>query len=341
LVELPPGGLRVAEDVVRIASMPVRIDQRAEALLEPLRRVVPFRGAWISLLDPERREQPPLVSVGYPDELNRYMSGPAGVAEIEMLGLNRWSGVVRRLSDLPVPLDEVPAWAEYLVPAGFRGGLAAGLFTTDGRYLGVLGLSTDIAGHPTEAARDLVAMLVTTIAHAVDPMRALTAAARIVRDGQAAVVVTRSGNPVPLPGMPAHPLLHQDSALLAAVATQVAAGLDFVTFLCPYEGGGQGQVRVTVLACRQQAARYLSGVVVLSPRGDVYQLQRHELEILGLLVDDWPDDRIGTALGVPPRTVAEHVERIVTKLAAPTREVAVLRAVRQGLYIPRPLISGP
>src|SRR4029453_16830951 len=122
--------------------MPGRIDQRAEALLEPLRRVVPFRGAWISLLEPERCEQPPLISQGYPDALNRYMSGPAGVADIALLGPNRPGGAAR--------LGEVPAWAEYLAPAGFRGGVAAGLFAPDGRYLGMLGLNTDTAGHPTE-----------------------------------------------------------------------------------------------------------------------------------------------------------------------------------------------
>jgi hypothetical protein len=160
--ELPPGGLQAAVEVAQVASAPGRIDQRAEAMLEPLHRIVPYQGVWISLLDPERREQPPLVSHGYPDALNRYMRGPAGVAEIELLGLNRSSGTTR-LRDLPVPLEEVPSWAEYLAPAGFRGGLAAALFTPDGRYLGMLGLNTDTPAHPTEAARDLIDLLASTL----------------------------------------------------------------------------------------------------------------------------------------------------------------------------------
>jgi hypothetical protein len=94
-----------AIEITQIVSMPGGIDQRAEALLEPLHQVVPFEGAWLSLLDPERREQPPLVSRGYPAELIRYMSGPAGVAEIELLGLNRNSGATR-VADLSVPVDE-------------------------------------------------------------------------------------------------------------------------------------------------------------------------------------------------------------------------------------------
>jgi hypothetical protein len=146
--------------------------------------VVPFQGAWISQLDPERREQPPLVvSHGYPDALVRYMGGPAGVAEIELLGLNR-SREASRLRDLPTPLEEVRSWAEYLAPAGFRGGVAAALFTPDGRYLGMLGLNTDTTAHPTEAARDLIGALASTIARAVDPMRTI-AAGRTDRPGRA------------------------------------------------------------------------------------------------------------------------------------------------------------
>src|SRR4029453_13215139 len=127
MVDLPHAGVKIASAVAGIASVPTSIDQRAQLLLEPLGRVVPFQGAWISLLDPEAPEQPPLVCHGYPSGLRSYMAGPAGVAEIEMLGLDR-SGATR-LSDLPVDLQEVPSWAEYLAPAGFRGGPAAALFT--------------------------------------------------------------------------------------------------------------------------------------------------------------------------------------------------------------------
>ena len=43
-----------------------------------------------------------------------------------------------------------------------------------------------------------------------------------------------------------------------------------------------------------------------------------ELEILGLPVDHWPDQRIATALDLPFLSVAEEVQRIQAKLAAPT-----------------------
>ncbi|MET0520587.1 MAG: hypothetical protein ABW156_01240 [Jiangellaceae bacterium] len=64
---------------------------------EPLRRAVPFRAAWISLLDPELRAQPPLISQGFPDGLREYLSSPDGVAEIDLLALTR-PGTVTRAS---------------------------------------------------------------------------------------------------------------------------------------------------------------------------------------------------------------------------------------------------
>jgi DNA-binding CsgD family transcriptional regulator len=326
--------LKVVIEVMRIAGEPASPEQRAEALLEPLRRVVPFRGAWISLLDPERREQPPLVSLGYPDGLNHYMSGPAGVAEVELLGLQR-DRAVTRLSDLDIPLNELRSWAEYLAPAGFRDGLAAALITPDGRHIGMLGLNTDAAAHPTEAGRDLIGALVGSIAHAVDPMRAVTAAARIIRDAQAAVVVTRAGNPLRVPDLPGHPLLEAGSTLLTVAARQLAAHGDYATFLCPYPADpNPGRVRVTVLDCAKHPPRYLSRVVVVSAYGRANGLDRRELEILGMLVEGWPRPRIAAALAVDQRDLAESLKAIQHKLAAHTQALATLRALRQGVYIP-------
>jgi hypothetical protein len=102
-----------------------------------------------------------------------------------MLCLNRSRGATR-LRDLPIHLAEVPSWAEYLAPAGFRGGLVVPLFTPDGRYLGLLALNTDTVTHPTTAARDLISTLTPMIACAVDPMRSIAAAVGIIRDAAAA-----------------------------------------------------------------------------------------------------------------------------------------------------------
>lgn len=341
MVELPHAGAKIAAEVVRIASVPASIEQRAQLLLEPLGRLVPFQGAWISLLNPEAPEQLPLVCHGYPNGLRSYMGGPAGVAEIEMLGLDR-SGATR-LSDLPIDLQEVPSWAEYLAPAGFRGGLVAALFTPDGRYLGMLGLNTESVAHPTVAARDLMTMLAPMIAHALDPMRSLTAAVKLVRNAQAGIVLTRAGNALPLPGLPTHALLTPGSDVLIVGLERLTQGDRHATFLwrCPGDEAAGRHVRVTVLACPADVPpRHLAAVVAVSPAGDLHGLTGLELVILGLLVEDWSDRRIAAALGLPLAAVTEHVEHVLAKLGVPTRLLATLRALRLGLYVPPPGSTG-
>src|SRR4051794_24997636 len=310
MVDLPHAGVKIAAEVARIASVHTSIDQRAQLLLEPLGRVVPFQGAWISLLDPEAREQPPLVCHGYPSGLRSYMAGPAGVAEIEMLGLDR-SGATR-LSDLPIDLQQVRSWAEYLAPAGFRGGLAAGLCTPDGRYLGMLGLNTDSVAHPTVAARDLMTRLAPMIAHAVDPMRSLTAAVTLVRNAEAGIVLTRAGNALPLPGLPTHPLLTPGSDVLTTATQLVTGRRGRVAFLCPDPGNDDvdGHVRITILTLPPQPPYSLTAVVAVSRPGDLRGLSGDELGILGPLVEDWSDQRIAAALQLPLPSVTEKVEHI-------------------------------
>jgi DNA-binding CsgD family transcriptional regulator len=329
----PVDVVQVAAQVTRIASMPASPRERAEALLEPLGRLVPFVGAWISLFDPELRQQPPLVSRGYPDALVQYAQSAAGVAEIEQLGIQRLRGAYRH-GDVPISMAGVRSWTQFLVPAGVRGGLSAALYTLDGRYLGLLGLTTDTMAHPTHAARDLVTALVPTIASAVDPMRLISTAAMIVRDAQAAVVLTRAGKTLPLPGMPGHPLLCHGSPVLSVAGTILAAGGQYATFLCPYS---TGEARVTLLDCAEHPPYYLAGAVVVSAAGDRQGLDRTELEVLGLLLEEWPTQRIATALGIGEGAVGDAVSSIQHKLDAPTLDIATMRALRQGMYIPAAL----
>src|SRR2546421_11470115 len=64
------------------------------------------------------------------------------------------------------------------------------------------------------------------------------------------------------------------------------------SFLGPYPDGGRpGQVRI----------------VVVSAPGDMRGLNQRELEILGLLVEDWSDQCISAAMGLPLPIVAENV----------------------------------
>lgn len=139
---LPGDDFRIVSELGRIAAGTGPVEQRATAVLDTLRRLVPFQAAVVQLLDPDRGLVTPVAGRGYGPAVSKYMDSSASTEEIELLGLTR-DRTARRVRDLPVPADRVRSWVEFLEPAGFREGLAVGLFTPGGRHLGVLGLNTD------------------------------------------------------------------------------------------------------------------------------------------------------------------------------------------------------
>jgi DNA-binding CsgD family transcriptional regulator len=330
-----PDGVGVVAEIGRIASAPGTTEERVAALWESLRRVVPFRAACIYLLDQAYHERPQLFSVGYGEPIRRYLLSPAQLEEIDLIGYNRNRRPVR-VKDLPVPRERVRSWVEHLAPAGFKEGVGVGLFAPDGRHLGLFGLNTDHPGHPTEAARDLIGMLAPVIANAVDPLRSLVTAARMVHGAVAGVVLNRSGQVLPLAGLPSHPVLTAGSDVLVAAA-RLARDTTHGSFLCPLPEAarGDGYLRVTVLALAPGTRGRSAAAVVAAPQGDPFGLTHRELQILGLLIEGWPSPRIAEALFIAKRTVATHVEHILVKLCASSRAVAATRALRSGTYIPR------
>jgi hypothetical protein len=89
--------------------------------------------------------------------------------------------------------------------------------------------------------------------------------------------------------------------VLTTLAEWLDTGHADGTFLCPTRGNDaiDGHARITMLACSRQPPYYLAAVVARSPPGNLRGLTRLELEILGLLIDDWSDAQIADALGLP------------------------------------------
>ncbi|MEU8612406.1 LuxR C-terminal-related transcriptional regulator [Actinoplanes sp. NPDC048791] len=338
--DLPPRAAEVAVEVTALANLPASLAERAEAILHPLRQVIPFQAVRIALLDPELRRHEPLTCHGHNDRIREYMTTPQDYDEVERLGLRGTTPL--RIRDLPVPLQEIPTWMELFRPAGFRDGLGVGLVTHDGRPIGFLGLNTDTPAHLSPAACNLMRLLAPTIAHAVDPLRSLTVLARIVQRMTAATVLTTSGGTLPLPGLPTHPLLEATSVVLPAVIAHLGRTPDYATFLAPYDRPPTeaGHVRITLLGCDGPPPRHLRAVVAVSAPGDLHELTGTELEILGALVNGATAASIAVARGIPVKNVDGHLERIRFKLTVADQATAVLRAAREGLYIPAGLAAG-
>ncbi|NMI02326.1 helix-turn-helix transcriptional regulator, partial [Pseudonocardia acidicola] len=322
----------IAAEVAGIAATPASTAQRAEALLEPLRRVLPFQAGHLALLDPEQHEPHELVIRGYDEATRRCLTSPANLEDLQRVGLTK-PGLPLRVQDLPIPPAELRLWAEHLTPAGFCEGLAIGLHAPGGTYLGVLALHTDTPAYATDAARELAGRLAPLIAYAVDPMREVTALAHTVHDAVAGAVLTRFGQVLPLGDLPDHRLLRARSAVALTAARQLDDDADRARFLCP--DTGHRLLRVTALRCPPQPPHHLWAIVLLSPPGDLHRLTPFDLTILGLLIDDWPDWRIAAWLQLAEATVTGRILHITAMLGTSDRTLALSRAARLGLYIPR------
>jgi DNA-binding CsgD family transcriptional regulator len=331
----PPAPRDVALEALQIAAAPGPLADRGHQLLGLLHRAIGFDAAWIGLLDPERRAHDVLVDRGHDARVRSYLATPAVLAEMEHVGVEHWRQGPVRLHESLARVGSSPGWDEYLGPAGLEDSLSLGLFHPDGRYLGILALHTATSSQLDEASRDLLGTLGPTIAAAVDPLRSLSTVAGLVGRAIAGVVLTRQGNALPLPGLPSHALLRTGSSLLSAAATELDHHAH-ASFLFHNRGraGPELQIKVTALSCPPDLPEYLLAVALISPAGETFGLTRRELEILGLLVEGWPNARIAAALFVSQSTVTTHVEHILAKLRVPTRAAAGVLALRLGIYIP-------
>jgi DNA-binding CsgD family transcriptional regulator len=327
---------RAAAVIARVVDEPAPIAERARWILQVLPSVLCYDAASIALRDPERQIRIPLASAGDAAALHAYWSSAGADAELARLGLNR-PGPPLLSTRLSPPAAETAYWRRYLAPAGFRGGIDAALFTADGGHVGHLTVLTEADARPTLADRDLTGVLAPLIARAVDRLPAIRLFAGIVPDVIAGAVLTAAGNTLPLPGLPIDPVLAAGSPVVAEVVERLAVGDLYATFLHPaLETGAGALLRVTALDCSNETADHLRAAVLLSPEPDLHGLSRHDLYVLGLIVAGWEDDeRIAAALNSTTEDVAETARRAMQLLGTPSRTGLAVRALREGLFVPR------
>jgi hypothetical protein len=336
MTEWNPELAHLQQTLAQIAVTPGTLQQRAEEILAVLGRVLPYDAAWLAVRDPEQGRHTPLATAGAAEPLRAYFQTPEADAEVDQLGLNRHRPPILA-SEIPVPLTELHAWADHLLPAGFRGGLAAGLFTPGGgRHIGFLSLLAEDPARPGPADREVIAAVTTAIAHALDRTREIATTARIVQAATAGVLLTRGGDTLPLPGLPDHRLLAPGSPLLTTAAQELADSDTYITFLAPTTDTDHGGLRrVSALNCACPPLDHLAAAVLLSPPGDLRGLAPLDLRVLGLLVEGAahvPD--VAAELGVDVRPVTDALRRTLVALEASDLTAATVRALRTGLRIP-------
>jgi DNA-binding CsgD family transcriptional regulator len=321
-------------EMMEIAGSTAPLAERAQGLLESLGEWVPHQAAWLALWDPGSQVYATVGSTGLDRSTVDYLDSPATTQEIELTGLDR-NRPPASVGDLPVAVDELPLWAEYLTPAGFREGLAVALFEPEGPHVGFLGLLSSSKDPPSTAARNRLADVSPVIARGLSPMRSVASTARLVRGATAGVVLLRDGSTRPLPGLEDDQLLVGESPAVRIARRTLRAGQVYRSFMWPARrtSAATGHVRMTVLAATD-VPDFVLGTLLLTPDVDCRGLTPRELQVLGMLVEGRSNQQIATRLTLAPRTVAAHVEHVLSKLEAPSRTLAAVRAEREGCYVP-------
>ncbi|MFJ2771073.1 LuxR C-terminal-related transcriptional regulator [Streptomyces sp. NPDC087300] len=139
-----------------------------DTVLAALSQVMEYDHASLSRWDPLRRRHTTLAG-SYPDEATAYIE--TSLHDDPMFAVLRspargglW------LRDVPAHLLAAsPGFRDVLSPLGIEDGVAQCLFAADGRYVGMLNVSTRRVRHTPDPARAVVALLTETLAQAVAP----------------------------------------------------------------------------------------------------------------------------------------------------------------------------
>jgi len=322
--------MEVVGRVAAAASEQAPQAARASAVIEELRKIIPFDAAEINTLHPVSGEVTPLASVGYEPEVLEHLHSQRFTYLMQALSLPT-TGRPVRMKDLPG--DPFDNWAvgDVLVPAGYSEGLTMCLRTTDGRVTGVINLSTTSTEHPSDIAKDAISSLCSVLANMADQTQSGKWLSMLIGSGQSAVGLSNSGEPIAIPGLPDHALFQPGSELIS-YAHRNASMNSWSSFIWP-QNLNDDMFRIRVMPCSGEN-QPMSAVISLDV-ADVGPLTHRELEVLTLAANGLSNLEIGAALQISSRTVATHIEHILDKLGAPNRAAAAARAITEGLILGR------
>lgn len=297
-----------------------RHDGRSPAsafIAEGLNDVVSSDCLALSVWDPVRRRHHALAS-SYPTSVTDFLDVRMHVDPL--FRLVRSSGVPTRVRDLPRAQRRGDVFDLVIHPCGFREGVTQCLFAPDGRYVGMLNASTLDTRHPDDDAVALLMLLGPQLGAALDPVPVADAPSRRLDDGVTeGMRLAGDGRIVPLSAAPRRDLLLEGSPLRAAARHL-----------------RRGPVRRLLVHhdAVHDVEMYRSGpdvVVMHSEVGPPAGLTVRELQVLACVAAGSSNGEIGVHLGIGARTVASHVEHILTKTGCRNRADAARTAADWGL----------
>lgn len=268
-----------------------------------------------------------LASVGYARPVSRHLGG-------EFLHSDHGRLVLESHAPLRIESDThdfrgTAHFHDVLQPAGYDDGLSLALRSADDVVVGIVHLSACSANDlRTETLAGLPA--IGRVLARVTEVASCTVRDVTLPPDYAVVRVDAHGRPHQVVGRdPLH--LELDDELRAIVHDILATGALFTSFLHQQDGR---LVEVRVHAPEGRSTVHQPYVVATRPAESTLGLTMRQLEVLTAVATGAGNREIAEELFLTPRTVAAHVEAILTRLGTPSRAGAAAKATAAGVLLP-------
>lgn len=305
--------LDAAAEVRRAAWESLRGGGHLDTVMDGLQRVLPYDDALLSRWDPLAKEHVHVAGAMSPsasDFIRYELHRDPLFGYVKRTGLTQWlSGLTRdqRTSS--------PTVRRVVEPHGYAEGLTQCLYSSEGRYVGVLNLGVRRLGPGLEDAKRVLALLFDSLAAAVEAGPEVDAAAPREWAFFFPDRLDRHAGVAPALG------LGEDFPIAEVVGKALRTRRLPATLLVPFHG-----------ACVEvQLQRVEEGTRARFRMVDWdCPLSWREVEVLAEVARGLTNDEIAARLRITPRTVAAHLEHILSKLDAPNRAAAAAYAASLG-----------
>lgn len=291
----------------------------AQGAMNALREVLPMEAYEFVAFDPATGRHHSLLSDGHVR-----IHGDAA-EEYVKLGPYRKAKAARRPLSMGEPGTE-RYYRRHLEPYGWRAGLTTPLFLPEGRYTGLLHLTSRDPAAFAGGADTLITALSPTLAHITDLTRCVIDPVGLP-PGFRAVAFDRAGTRREVPGVPASPAATE----MAQFAREFIESRELNRRGLWLDGGGQWrEVRVMRAGVGFQGS--IQGAVVAErPCSLPYELTGREVDVLTRVAAGDSNPQIAAALVLSVRTVTTHLEHIFAKLGCDSRTRLTTKALAEGL----------
>ncbi len=315
----------IASRVAAIVSSRAGAKERAEDLLDELSDVVPYVAGGFMMAGighvtagGSRVSHQTLVRRGFENSIADRLNSKEFYDEVCSVGMMETERPFRQ-RDVPGGGETIATIRDWLIPAGLVEGVTTPLVTSDGRYVGMLNLSVDRVDHPTDQAKEFLALIATSLANSVDPTRdaksltdqLVATSALLIGPHDETCVISDSRGPL--------------SDWLAKRIAENPRG-NTRQWLVDHDGSWYkvGSVRF----------RSDGSILVLAHElEEQLPISRREIEVLTLASRAMSDKQIARYLGIGVRTVSSHMRSVLEKLRVPNRAGAVAFAGSRGMLL--------